>query len=156
MHSQGVQPPLRETAIVNDLAERLERSQDPLRRQLDFQLIIDSIPAPVAVIAPNGQVETLNEPCLEYFGKNRDELKGLMSSDAIHPEDLTHLIAVVTRALETAETYEVEARQRRFDGVYRWFHLKGFPLKDRDGAIWRWCVLLTDIDDRKRTAMRYG
>ena len=63
MHPHRVQTPLRGTAVVNDLAERLERSQDPLRvGQLDFQLIIDSIPAPVAVIAPNGQVETLNEP----------------------------------------------------------------------------------------------
>jgi len=58
---------------------------------------------------------------------------------------------VLTRALATGETYEVESRHRRFDGVYRWFHVRGFPLKDTDGAILRWCVLLTDIDDRKRT-----
>src|SRR6185369_3571037 len=32
----------------------------------------------------------------------------------------------------------------------RWFHVRGFPLKDIDGSILRWCVLLTDIDDRKR------
>ena len=42
------------------------------------------------------------------------------------------------------------SRHRRFDGVYRWFHARGFPLKDTDGSILRWCVLLTDIDDLKK------
>jgi signal transduction histidine kinase len=77
-------------------------------------------------------------------------LKGWSSSDPVHPEDLPHVIEVLTRALETGETYEVESRHRRFDGVYRWFHVRGFPLKDIDGSILRWCVLLTDIDDRKQ------
>ena len=44
----------------------------------------------------------------------------------------------------------VESRHRRADGVYRWFHVRGFPLKDTDGRILRWCFLLADIDDRKR------
>ena len=86
----------------------------------------------------------------EIFGKTLEELKGWASSDPVHPEDLPHVIEVLTHALETGETYEVEARHRRHDGVYRWFHVRGFPLKDADGSILRWCVLLTDIEDRKR------
>src|SRR6266550_3077171 len=138
-------------ATGDDLAEGLERAEAALReRKLDLQLIVDSIPAQVAIIAATGEVETLNQPCLEYFGKTIEELKGWSSSDPVHPEDLPHVIEVLTRALETGETYEVESRHRRFDGVYRWFHVRGFPLKDADGRILRWCVLLTDIDDRKR------
>jgi PAS domain S-box-containing protein len=137
-------------ATGDDLAERLEQAEAALReRKLDLQLIADSIPAQVAIIAATGEVETLNQPCLEYFGKTIEELKGWSSSDPVHPEDLPHVIEVLTRALETGETYEVESRHRRFDGVYRWFHVRGFPLKDIDGSILRWCVLLTDIDDRK-------
>jgi PAS domain-containing protein len=30
------------------------------------------------------------------------------------------------------------------------FQNRGFPLRDASGHILRWCVLLTDIDDRKR------
>ena len=41
-------------------------------------------------------------------------------------------------------------RLRRSDGVYRWFQNSGFPLRDASGHIVRWCVLLTDIDERKR------
>ena len=138
------------TASEVDLIARLNRAEEALRsRELNFQLIVDSIPAPVAVITPTGEVQTLNRPCLEYFGKTLDELKGWAASDPVHPDDLPHVIKVLTHALETGETYEVESRHRRFDGVYRWFHVRGFPLKDIDGSILRWCVLLTDIDDRK-------
>jgi PAS domain-containing protein len=42
-------------------------------------------------------------------------------------------------------------RIRRFDGVYRWFQVRGFPLRGSDGGIVRWYVLLTDIEDLKRT-----
>jgi PAS domain S-box-containing protein len=145
-----VNPGTKRTA-GDDLAERLEQAEAALReRKLDLQLMVDSIPAPVAVITPTGEVETLNQPCLAYFGKTLDELKGWASSDPVHPEDLPNVIEVLTHALETSQTYEVESRHRRFDGVYRWFHVRGFPLKDTGGRILRWCVLLTDIDDRKR------
>ena len=39
---------------------------------------------------------------------------------------------------------------RRFDGVYRWFQSRGFPLRDTNGHIVRWYNLLIDIDERKR------
>jgi PAS domain S-box-containing protein len=146
-----VEPRQDKTASENDLIARLNRAEEALRaRELNFQLIVDSIPAQVAVITPTGEVQTLNQPCLEYFGKTLDELKGWAASDPVHPDDLPHVIKVLTHALETGETYEVESRHRRFDGVYRWFHVRGFPLKDIDGSILRWCVLLNDIDDRKR------
>ena len=146
--------PERKTTTGDDLAERLKQAEKALQaRELNFQLIVESIPAQVAVITPTGEVETLNQPCLEYFGKTLDELKGWTSSDPVHPEDLPHVVKVLKHALETGETYEVESRHRRFDGVYRWFHVRGFPLKDTDGTILRWCVLLNDIDDRKRSEL---
>jgi len=89
-------------SVSDDLAERLEQAEAALReRKLDLQLIVDSIPAQVAVITPTGEVETLNQPCLEYFGKTLDELKGWASSDPVHPEDLPHVSEVLKHALET-------------------------------------------------------
>ena len=43
-----------------------------------------------------------------------------------------------------------EHRLRRADGMYRWFHARGLPLRDDEGRIVRWYNLLTDIDDRKK------
>jgi PAS domain S-box-containing protein len=120
---------------------------------LSLQLIAESIPAPVAVMTPAGDVEVVNHLILEYFGKTLDELKGWRTADAIHPEDLPQVVAAWIEAIEKGRRYEVESRHRRVDGIYRWFHVHGFPLRDRAGRILNWCVLLTDIDDQKRAEM---
>ena len=52
--------------------------------------------------------------------------------------------------MASGEPYDFEARIRRFDGVYRWFQVRGLPLRDTRGQVVRWYALLSDIDDRKR------
>ena len=59
-------------------------------------------------------------------------------------------IAAWREAVETGHPYDVEGRHRRADGVYRWFHMRGFPLRDMEERIVLWYLVETDIDDRKR------
>jgi len=130
--------------------EDLRRAEDALRlRELDFQLIVDSIPVPVAITTPSGEVEGLNQPTLDYFGKTFDELKGWKASDVVHPDDLKETVAAQLQAHQNGSIYNIESRHRRADGVYRWYNVIGMPLRDRQGNILRWFHLLTDIDDRK-------
>lgn len=150
-HPHVVEPRHERTASENDLTVRLKHAEEALRApDLDFQLIIESIPALVAVMTPTGQVEALNQPVLDYLGKSFEELTDWANTDAVHPDDLARMIESLGKALERGDAYELESRYRRADGVYRWFHVRGFPLKDADGRILRWCFLLADIDDRKR------
>ncbi len=136
--------------VSTDIEER-RRAEEALRvRELSFRLIVDSIPAPVAVTTPAGEVEALNQPTLEYFGKTFEELKGWKTSDVVHPDDLQHTIAAQAEAHEAGLAYNVESRHRRADGVYRWFNVLGLPLRDTTGHILRWFILQIDIDDRKR------
>jgi len=130
----------------------MELSQYALepRRELNLRLLVDSIPAPVAVMTPSGEVETVNKPNLEYFGKTLEDLKKWGSGDAVHPDDLPQAIEVWMEAIYSGRPYDVKQRLRRFDGVYRWFEVRGFPLRGPDGRILNWCVLLTDIDDQQR------
>jgi PAS domain S-box-containing protein len=113
-------------------------------------LIVNSIPVPVAVTSPSGEVEALNQPTLEYFGKTFEELKGWKSSDVVHPDDLQRTVAAQLEAHETGRAYNVESRHRRADGTYRWFNVLGLPLRDAQGHIRHWFHLQIDIDDRKR------
>jgi PAS domain S-box-containing protein len=115
-----------------------------------FRSIADNIPALIALMKPNGEVETVNRQTREYFGATLEELIHWASADAVHPEDLPRVIAAWSRSVATEEPYDIEHRVRRADGVYRWFHLRGLPARDSEGRVVRWCVLQTDIDDRKR------
>jgi PAS domain S-box-containing protein len=119
----------------------------------DFQRVVDSIPVPVAVTTPTGDVEALNNPALDYFGMTLEELKNWKATEVVHPEDLQNTIADQLEAHRTGTFYNVESRHLRGDGIYRWHNVLGLPLRDTDGTILRWFHLLVDIDDRKRAEL---
>jgi PAS domain S-box-containing protein len=115
-----------------------------------LRLIVDSIPGMVALLSASGEIKVLNRQLLEYFGQTEDELREWATNGTIHPEDVAHVVDVFSRSLASGDPYEIVQRFRRSDGVYCWFENRGFPLRDGSGQIVRWCVLLTDIDERKR------
>lgn len=120
------------------------------RQELDFRLIVDSIPVPVAVTTPQGEVEGVNRQTVDYFGKTFDELKTWKTSELVHPDDLERTIAAQVAAHQNGTTYDVQSRHRRHDGEYRWFNVLGVPLRDSRGDILRWLHLIIDVDDQKR------
>ena len=133
-----------------DIDDRKRTEEAVTARDLNFHRMVDSIPGLVAVTRANGEPEHANPQFLAYFGITVDQLKGWASSDYIHPDHLTHEIEAWIEALTTGRTHEVESRYRRVDGVYRWCQTRGYPLRDPEGRIVRWFVLITDIEDRKR------
>jgi C4-dicarboxylate-specific signal transduction histidine kinase len=69
----------------------------------------------------------------------------------IHPEDIDEHLVKWRSALASGATFENEARVRRAaDGEYRWFLIRGLPLRDERGNIVKWYGTMTDIEDRKR------
>lgn len=141
---------LRWLRLLIDIDDR-KRAEESLRdSQPSSRLILDGIPGLVATFTPDGEVEFVNRQVLEYFGKTLEDLKLWESSDATHPDDLPRVVALFVRSIASGEPFEFEVRARRFDGVYRWFQSRGFPLRDKGGRILRWYNLLIDIDERKR------
>ena len=131
--------------------EELMRAQEALREsERSARSAIDGIAGLVSILAPNGEVETVNRQVFEYFGQSLEELKNWEATDAIHPEDLPHVAEIFTRALACGIPFQHDQRLRRFDGEYRWFENRGAPVRDDAGRIVRWYVLMTDIEDRKR------
>src|SRR6267378_3172701 len=117
--------------------------------EITFPEIINGISALVSCMTPEGVVETVNRHVLDYFGKTLEELQQWTNTDAIHPEDRPGAIALWKRSLDNGQPYDMEVRQLGADGVYRWFHVQGLPVRNPEGRIIRWCVLQTDIDERK-------
>jgi PAS domain S-box-containing protein len=115
----------------------------------NLRQIVDSIPGLVFTMDATGQIQQLNRPLLEYFGKTREELKNWRMTDAVHPDDLPEVIKVFTHSIATGTPYDIEHRCRRADGVYRWLQVRALAVRGAEDNILGWYVLLTDIDDRK-------
>jgi PAS domain S-box-containing protein len=115
-----------------------------------FRQIVDTIPGFVFTLSAAGKVELLNRQALEYFGSTIEEWKNSPDFSHVHPDDLPRVMDAYRGWLETGQPQDLELRQRRADGVYRWFQSRALPARDMEGRVAGWYILLTDIDDRKR------
>jgi PAS domain S-box-containing protein len=131
-----------------DIEERVG-AEDALRQsEQSLRLIVDSIPGLICTMTAAGEVERVNQRILDYMGKTLEELRDWR--DLLHQDDRTLVLSLWSRSVETGQPYDVEHRILGADGVYRWFHVRGLPLRDAERRIVCWYVLLIDSEERKR------
>jgi formate hydrogenlyase transcriptional activator len=136
-----------------------KRAQEALRNALDqiqkseakLRQVIDTIPTMAWCNLPDGPNEFLNKQWHEYTGLSPEESHGWGWQAAFHPEDLRALMEKWQEQLGSGESGEIEARVRRYDGVYRWFLIRMAPFRDESGRIVRWYGTSTDIETLKQT-----
>ena len=68
--------------------------------------------------------------------------------DAIHHSDYRLFRKLWTTALHTGDQISHQVRLKRFDGHYRWFHIRIVPIKDSYSSIKHWHGQAMDIHDQ--------
>lgn len=68
--------------------------------------------------------------------------------DAIHPKDQKTFRKAWTNALHTGDQVSHQVRLQRFDGQYRWFHIRIVPIKDSYSSIKHWHGQAMDIHEQ--------
>jgi PAS domain S-box-containing protein len=111
--------------------------------------IIGGIPGLVGVLTSSGELDTANPQFLEYCGQSLEQLRNWDTNGTVHCHDILHVARIFARSASSGEPYDYECRLRRSDGVFRWFQVRGVPIRDAGSNILRWIVVHTDIDERK-------
>ena len=124
--------------------EALTSSEEELRLQ------VEALPALVWRAGPEGDIEYVNKRVLDYFGAPLGEVIGWGWMEKVHPDDVAFKVRTWLQNLESGKPHDVICRFRGADGGYRWFEVRGEPLRANDGAVVGWCGVLIDIDDRRR------
>jgi len=119
-----------------------------------LQELVDSLPALIHTGRPDGYLDFFNRRWLHFVGLRLEDLEGWKWTAAIHPDDVTALVANWRACLESGRPLEIEARVRRADGVYCWMLHQKQPLRNAEGQIVRWYGSSVDIDDRKRAEFK--
>lgn len=117
----------------------------------DLSRVVDALPGLAWTALPNGDIDFLNQRWREYTGLASEEAMGQGWLSAVHPDDLPKLRLDWYGLLPSAEPIEVQARLRRFDGVYRWFQIRISACADESGQAAKWCGVGRDIGDNEKT-----
>src|SRR5262245_25379454 len=104
-----------------------------VRDLADIATVLDAIPGLVALLAPSGEVDAVNEELIAYCGQPLEAMRQWGTNGTIHSEDLPHVANVFMNAISKGEPYDFEARIRHIDGAYRWNQARGLPVRDPDG-----------------------
>jgi formate hydrogenlyase transcriptional activator len=131
--------------------EDLEKAlNDTKKSETHLRQIIDMVPSFLWTSLPDGSKEYLNKRWYDYTGLSLEEGQGWGWKVVVHPEDLDRLVREWLAVMDSRKSGELEARIRRYDGVYRWFLIRVVPLLDEQGNVVKWFGSNADIEDRKR------
>jgi PAS domain S-box-containing protein len=137
-----------------DVTEQEQLTSALRGREDELRQVLDLTPQVVTVYGPKRERIYANRVALAYFGMGLDEWSRQSISSDVHPEDLERLKVQLEHAFSSCSSFEVEIRLRKGDRTYRWFLARGQPMLDERGAVTRWYIASTDIDDRKRAEER--
>jgi len=117
--------------------------------EIELSRLVDALPGLVWTTTPDGTSDFVNQRLREYCGLTLEQIRPNGWRIAIHPDDLPHAQASWYAFVAAGAPGDVDARLRRFDGVYRRFNIKTCPVTDASGRIVGWCGINTDIEERK-------
>src|SRR4029450_1170836 len=98
-----------------------------------LQELVDSVPALIHTARPDGYIDFFNQRWLEYVGLRLEDLEGWKWTAAVHPDDVSALVAKWRACLVTGEPFEFESRVRRADGACRWMVEQTPRVSDESG-----------------------
>jgi PAS domain S-box-containing protein len=114
-----------------------------------FRFLAETVPSIVWTAAPDGAITYANKRWFEYCGLTAEENAALRPELVLHPDDFERCTRMWNESLRDGTEYEVEVRNRRYDGIYRWFVTRAVPWRDEQGRISSWFGITTDIHDQK-------
>ncbi|AZO05159.1 MULTISPECIES: PAS domain-containing protein [unclassified Mesorhizobium] len=144
-------------AISIDIDDEM-RAQEALRlRERELSQLVDMVPSFLWRLSASGEPVFFSKRMVEFLGLDVGEYRsagGNGRTAAIaavaHPEDTAKLEAALNHSLITGESFSLNYRLRRADGVYRWMSSRAEPMRNEEGSVVQWYGLSHDIDDQVR------
>ena len=136
----------------------LQRQNDRLRQsERELCEVVERIPGMAWTGASDGSSTFVNRRWSEYTGLSLEDTAGSGWQIAVHPDDLERTVEKWRTSVTAGEPFEHEVRFRQeADGQYRWFLVRGVPLRDDRGEVLKWYGIATDIEDRTRVEEALG
>lgn len=139
------------TADAPPGAQRSQREEDftflpptsaMMRIMIDSGAIQEFIAEPLT-----GKINWANSRFQTYRNESAAQIRQ-KPWDNIHPDDQRSFHKLWRKALRTGDQVSHQTRLKRFDGQYRWFHVRIVPIKNSYSSIKHWHGQAMDIHDQ--------
>ncbi|WP_412778261.1 PAS domain-containing protein [Thalassospira lucentensis] len=135
------------TSIDIDVYKKTEAALIESKRKL--QQLIDSVPALIWGLTPDGTPSYVNKRFVEVTGMSLEDITDSDNAPTVrvllHPDDADLALKAIGKSIATGQPYVQRYRQRRADGSYHWTETRAEPLYDEDGNILQWYGVSVDI-----------
>ena len=137
-----------------DIHDRKQAEEKIRQSEKEARQLLDLSPLHITELGPDGARLYTNRASLDYYGITLEEWQDADLRKVLHPQDAELVSGDLPGKLQTGSPFEYEARLKRKDGQYRWFHYRLSPMLDEQAHITRWYAAGTDIDSRKVAEQR--
>ena len=115
-----------------------------------LRFMAESMPQKISTTRPSGEVDYFNQQWVDFTGLPFEELRERGWTQCVHPDDVEETESRWAHSLATGDTFQVEHRIRRADGVYLWHLTRALPMRDAQGSLVMWIGSTTDIHAQKQ------
>ncbi len=138
------------SCIAQDITVRQQAEEALRTSETRFRTLANSIDHLAWIANADGSVAWYNQRWYDYAGIDSRHKEGWGWQYVYHPDHVDRVVAFATKAWQQGEPFELTAPIRRHDGVYRWFLIRGYPIRDAEGNVQQWIGSNTDIDEQKQ------
>ncbi|MGB6744063.1 MAG: ATP-binding protein [Terracidiphilus sp.] len=139
-----------EVKVQERTAELVQSNIEIQESERQLRMLTEAIPQQIWRADAAGCIEYCNRHLSEYLGKPMEQLRGDGFFGALHPEDEPLFRLGWQAALECGGKFEVEARVRGADSIYRWFLVRSIPQHTAQAEIARWYGIHIEIEEQRR------
>jgi diguanylate cyclase (GGDEF)-like protein/PAS domain S-box-containing protein len=113
-----------------------------------YQIIVESSPNMIWRAGKDTLCNYFNKTWLNFTGKAMEDEVGTGWTEGVHPEDYDNCLKIYLEAFAKQESFEMEYRLKRKDGLYRWINDRGVPYYVGDHEFCGYIGSCIDVTDK--------
>jgi len=113
-----------------------------------YQIIVESSPNMIWRAGTDTLCNYFNKTWLNFTGKAMEDEIGAGWTEGVHPEDHDKCMEIYLEAFAKQESFEMEYRLKRKDGLYRWINDRGVPYYVGDHEFRGYIGSCVDVTDK--------
>ncbi len=121
-----------------------------LERESEFTTLADNMAQLSWMARPDGHIYWYNKRWYDYTGTTLAEMEGWGWEKVHHPDYISGVVEVVSKAWQAGQPYELTFPLRSKAGEYRWFLTRVVPVHDERGRTLRWLGTNTDVTEMRQ------